>query len=165
MMNRIVPLLGAVLMATATVPVINPSPLIAAGIFKVSDRQVDDLLNRLEKDANAFRKSFDHALDRSRLNGSRREDDLNAYVGDFENATDDLQKQFDRNRRVAGDVQEVLDRGSRIEREMPRRGDEWDRANRDWEFVRRDLNDLARITYGTKFPNVSEYPRTGRDIR
>jgi hypothetical protein len=151
MMSRVVPLLGAIMIVTVATPVLTVQPLMAAGIFRVSDRQVESLLNRLERDSDTFRQSVDRALDRSRLNGSREEDRLNQYISDFENAADDLQQQFDRNRRVAGDVQEVLNRGSRIDQEMPRRGDSWDRVNRDWELVRRDLRELSRMTYGTRY--------------
>lgn len=55
--------------------------------YRMSDKQVEKILHSVEKDAKTFRSSLDHALDQSRLNSTGREDDVNARVRDFEEAT------------------------------------------------------------------------------
>ena len=49
-----------------------------------------ETLKQLEEDTDRFAKSLDSDLDHSRHNGSRREDEINAYVHAFEEATDRL---------------------------------------------------------------------------
>ncbi len=110
--------------------------------FRIDDRQVERLLRNMEKDANAFRHSLDHALDRSRLNGTAREDDVNQFVKDFDEATKQLRDRFNGHTSVAGDVDSVMTRAGRIDDFMSRRP--LDRnAQRDWAKVRVDLDQLA----------------------
>ena len=45
---------------------------------------VERIINQVENRSDAFRRSVDRALDRSRLNGSRQEDRLNEEVKQFE---------------------------------------------------------------------------------
>ena len=62
--------------------------------YRISDRQVENALRRVEADADRFRSSFSNALDRSRWNGTNTEDQLNTYVQNFESATDALRSRF-----------------------------------------------------------------------
>src|SRR5918992_27996 len=57
---------------------------------------VDRIIKRVEDRSDKFEKEFDKALDRSRLNNTRREDQLNDYAEDLEKATDELRREFDR---------------------------------------------------------------------
>ncbi len=111
--------------------------------FRVNDRQVERLLRRTEKDADVFHHSLDHALDRSRLNGTAREDDVNQFVKEFNDATKQLRDRFDGHTSVAADVESVLSRAGRIDGFMMRHP--LDRhAQRDWTKLRNDLDQLAR---------------------
>src|ERR1044071_1236803 len=59
--------------------------------------EVDRIIKRVEDSSDKFKKEFDKALDRSRLNNTNREDQLNDYAKDLEHATADLRSEFDRN--------------------------------------------------------------------
>src|SRR3954466_2937115 len=58
--------------------------------YRLNDKEVKKLMAQLKKDTGKFRKSFDSSLDRSRLNGSHREDDINRFLKSYEDATERL---------------------------------------------------------------------------
>jgi len=109
---------------------------------RLNDKQVKKLMQQLKKDTARFRKSFDSSLDRSRLDGTNREDDINSFLKDYEKATERLYERFDDNKSVAADVEAVLDGAVAIDRFMTRRSP-GERAERDWAAVRDDLRRLA----------------------
>jgi hypothetical protein len=113
---------------------------------RLSDDQVERLLERIEKAADKFRGSLEDALDKSRVDDSRLEDDVNRYVREFEDATDRLEKRFDDDKSSAEDVREVMTRAASINGMMGR-FEFTDRAQSDWRVLRSDLNELARA-YG-----------------
>lgn len=113
---------------------------------RLSDDQVERLLERIEKAADKFRASLKDALDKSRVDDSRLEDDVNRYVRQFEDATDRLEKRFDDDKSSAEDVREVMTRAASINGLMGR-FEFTDRAQSDWRLLRNDLNELARA-YG-----------------
>jgi hypothetical protein len=110
--------------------------------YRVTDRQVQALLTRIEQGTDTYKRSMETALDRSRLDGSDTEDMLMSYITEFENATDSLKQRFDSRQSVGNDVQEVLSRAAFINAFMQR-----NRLNavsqRSWTSVRTDLNTLA----------------------
>ena len=110
---------------------------------RVNDEQVKQLLTRTKKNADQFRRSLDRALDRSRIDGSREEDNINQFVIDFAEATDHLSDHFDRRQVVTNDVEDVLRRGVSIDSFMQRH-QLVAQAENDWLTVRRDLDELAR---------------------
>jgi hypothetical protein len=110
--------------------------------YRVTDQQLETLLRRIETRADTFRVSLDRTLDRSRYDGTRAEDDINRFVRDFEQATDQLRSRFNSRTSVAGDVENVLRQASLIDGFVNR-----NRLNRratdDWSLLRNDLNELA----------------------
>jgi hypothetical protein len=110
---------------------------------RLSDRQVGQLLTRTKEDADTFRQSLEKALDRSRIDDSRDEDDINQLVRDFAETTDHLEDRFDRRQVVTDDIEDVLGRGVSIDRFMQRH-QLADPAENAWLAVRRDLDELAR---------------------
>jgi hypothetical protein len=58
--------------------------------------EVDLIIKRVEERSDRFVKLFDKSLDRSRLNGTDREDRLNEYARNLETALDELRHEFDR---------------------------------------------------------------------
>ena len=124
----------------------NPSGALAQEPSRLSDDQVERLLERIEKSADKYRDSLDDALDKSRLDDSKREKEINRYVKEFEDATDRLEKHFDDDKTAAEDVRNVLTRAIRLDNMMSR--DPFtDRAQGDWRLLRNDLDELARA-YG-----------------
>ena len=112
--------------------------------YRLNDKQVEQSMHRLKRDSDRFRKSLDSSLDRSRLNGTSREDDINAFMKDFYKETDRLYDRFKDHKSVSSDVETVLDRAARIEGFMHGRHFRNDKAERDWSIVRGDLDELAR---------------------
>src|SRR5215216_7151665 len=110
--------------------------------YRLSDKEVKKLMAQLKKDTGKFRKSLDSSLDRSRLNGTNREDDINAFLKNYEDATERLYSRFKDNKSVGADVEAVLDGAAEIDRFMTRRLAN-ERAERDWSAVRDDLRRLA----------------------
>lgn len=110
--------------------------------YRLNDKQVKKLMAQLKKDTGKFRKSFDSSLDKSRLNGTNREDDINHFLKSYEDATERLYSRFKDNKSVGADVEAVLDGAAEIDRFMTRRLAS-ERAERDWAEVRRDLRQLA----------------------
>ncbi len=111
--------------------------------YRVTDRQVQYLLNRIEQRTDIYKRDLDRSLDRSRLDGSDTEDMVNEYVKEFENSTDALKQKFDARETVSSDVQDILNRASYINGFMER-----NRLStvvqRSWANVKTDLNTLAR---------------------
>jgi hypothetical protein len=116
--------------------------------YRMTDQQVGELIRRVETSADRFRATLDNSLDRSRYDGTRAEDNINAFVQNFETTTDQLRERFNRRASVAADVESVLRQAASIDtfirnnnNTVPRR------AQSDWALVRTDLDALARA-YG-----------------
>ena len=88
--------------------------------YRLNDKQVQRVMKQLKKDSERFRKSLDSSLDKSRLNGTNREDDINRFVHDYEKATERLYDHFKDNKSAGGDVEAVLD-GAARDLSRPRR--------------------------------------------
>jgi hypothetical protein len=110
---------------------------------RVNDRQVERIIQSIERRSDAFRRSFDAALDRSRFNNTNREDNINEFVKDYENETDMLRRKFDDRTSVAADASNLLVRAARIDDFMRRNLRRETAAQRDWTNLRADLNQLA----------------------
>jgi hypothetical protein len=110
--------------------------------YRLSDKEVERILQRIENQANNFRRSLDAALDRSRLNGTNREDDINAFIKNFDEQTKRLHDRFDDHKSVAADVEAVLNRAADIDQFM-RRQPLSERAQNDWLALRANLDELA----------------------
>lgn len=134
-----------------------PAPVQAQEPTRLSDDQVERLLERIEKSADKFRDSLDEALDKSRVDDSKLEKDVNRLVQAFENATDRLESRFDADKSSSEDVQEVLTRAAEINGMMARHAFT-DRAQADWRLLRGDLNELARaygVTWEWRIATIS----------
>ena len=110
--------------------------------YRLNDKQVKKLMAQLKKDTGRFRKSLDSSLDRSRLNGTNREDDINRFIKNYEDATERLYSRFKDNKSVGADVEAVLDGAAELDRFMSRRLAS-EHAESDWAAVRQDLRQLA----------------------
>jgi hypothetical protein len=107
-----------------------------------NDRAVRQILTRIDNRTNQFRNSLDAALDRSRIDGTRREDNINQFVQDFDNAVESLRDRFNSRTETTADVQNVLNVAIRIDNFM-RRNRLATNAQNDWMALRSDVNQLA----------------------
>ena len=110
--------------------------------YRVSDRNVQFLLNRIETRTDTFKRDLDTALDTSQLNNTNAEDMVINYVADFENATDVLKQKFAAKNSVIPDVEDVLNRAAYINQFM-KDNRLTATAQRDWTYIRTDLTTLA----------------------
>jgi DNA repair exonuclease SbcCD ATPase subunit len=90
---------------------------------------------------------IDRNLDHSRLNGTRREDNINDQVKELERALDELRREFNRRdtfMETRREVQEVMREADEINALM-RRVRFGANVEREWALVRSDLNKLAGV--------------------
>ena len=109
--------------------------------------QVEQIIRRLENQSDRFVRSFDRALDNSRVDGTMREDNLNQRARDLENALDVLRQEFDRTDRyqdTRSQVSSVLSVAEDINRAVRYRRLRGN-TERLWARVRSELNALASI--------------------
>jgi hypothetical protein len=131
----------------------NPAPVVTypsgttvAGVpYRVSDRDVERILRRIEQQSDRFRSALDSSLDKSRFNGTRREDDINRFVKDFYERTKTLRDHFDHHKSTSADVQAVLDQAASIDSFMRRNPLRRNNAAREWDQLRGNLDELARV--------------------
>jgi len=121
-------------------------PVVSNLPYRLTDKEVEQLIHRIESQSDTFRHSLDSALDRSRLNNTRREDDINAFVKEFYKETKRLHDNFDHHKSTANDVRTVLDRAAQIDQFMRRNRLRNDReAQRDWAQLRGYLDEHAGV--------------------
>jgi hypothetical protein len=109
--------------------------------------EVDAVIHRVENRSDEFVQLFDKSLDRSRLDGTKREDELNKQAKRLENSLDDLRREFDRKEsyvETRPEVRRTLDIAADINKTMRRRrmGGE---TERQWALLRAELNTLADV--------------------
>jgi hypothetical protein len=127
---------------------------------RISDnerRQLRDLARRISDRSRDLQRDVDRALDNSRVNGTRREDNINNEARDLRNAAD-------RFRNVAGDsndlyrssdeAQELLRQASRVSRMLSRV--RLDGRGGNWNQLRGDLRTVADI-YNLRFDDGGGY--------
>lgn len=110
--------------------------------YRVSDRQVQNLLERIENRTNTFKDQVNTALDNSNVDGTGQEESIQTMIKNFENSTDRLKDNFSSNRSSANDVQDVLQRAVTVNAFM-RSNRLSNNAQNSWTRIRTDLNTLA----------------------
>jgi exonuclease VII large subunit len=108
---------------------------------------VDRIIKRVEQRSDSFKDVVDRSLDRSVLDGTRREDNINEQVKQFEKALDALRSDFDREDRwleTRRQVERVLDEAEEVNT-LIRRHSLRQYLERGWALLRSDLNRLAGI--------------------
>jgi hypothetical protein len=126
--------------------VVSPVGSTVGGVpYRVTDREVERILRAIEQQSDRFRSALDSSLDRSRLDGSREEDDINRFVKEFYEQTKTLRDHFDDHKSTSADVQSVLDRAASIDSFLRRNRLRDDKAAREWEQLRGNLDELAQV--------------------
>jgi hypothetical protein len=112
-----------------------------------SKAEVERTIRRIEERTDIFVGQYDKSLDHSSLNGTDREDWLNKRAKNFEGATDELRREFDRRdtwQENRNDVQNCLNIATDIDKNMKNKrygaGTE-----KNWRAVVYELNTLARL--------------------
>jgi hypothetical protein len=131
---------------------------------RYDERYLRDSIHRLDRLAKDFEKEVDRSLDRSRRNGSRSEDRINAEAQQFRDSVGDLKSRFGNGRdlnRSRSEAQRVLQDARELERiGFGRFGN--GRLSSIWSQVRRELNVIADA-YGSYGYDDGDYRRRRDD--
>ena len=118
------------------------------GNGRYDDRGIRDSVNRLDRLAKDFERDMDRALDHSRANGSRREDDINNQVHQFRNSVSDLKSRVGNGRdlnRSSNEARRVLQEADDLDR-FSRRGFD-SRTASEWSQIQQELRYISSV-YG-----------------
>jgi hypothetical protein len=111
--------------------------------YRVNDRQVRQVLTRIENRSVNFRQNVDDALRNGRY-GANRESNISQMVSDFDSAVARLRTNFNSRRETRQDVEEVLNVSLPINNFL-RRTTLDTRTQQNWANIRTDLTELARL--------------------
>ncbi|HEY0099138.1 MAG TPA: hypothetical protein VGB76_09310, partial [Pyrinomonadaceae bacterium] len=113
-------------------------------VYRNNQVQTQQLLRRLETNAERFRLSLSQAMDQSRIDNTRREENISSVLDDFNHIVDHVRERYDQRQLVAADVEALLARASRLDRFMTNQSNRLSvRAQNDWASLRTDLDQLA----------------------
>lgn len=104
--------------------------------------QTRQLAQRIAVEANQFRRSFDLAANRSRINNTSAEYQLRGRVGEFQLAATRLRDRINRGQATAPEVQQLLEQARYIDG-VVRTSQLSNRIQNDWSALRNDLSALA----------------------
>lgn len=128
---------------------------------RYDERYVKDSINRLDRLAKDFERDLDRSLDRSRVDGTQREDRINAQGHDFRRAVSSLKSNFGNGRdlnRSRDEAQRVLQEARQFDR-IGRARNIDNRVASEWSQIQRELqiiSDAYGLSYG--YNNGVYYP-------
>jgi hypothetical protein len=108
-------------------------------------RAAEEIIDRLENQSDEFRRSFNFALDASRLDGTKIEDRASKLVDDFEDQVDRWEDLSDNERRSASNIKNLMQKAMVLD-DFIRTSNLSTRTKRDWTQVRLTLDELAMMT-------------------
>jgi hypothetical protein len=114
----------------------------ANGSFRLSETELNQLIQRVENGGDTFRVSLSDAFFRRPYDRTRSEGNMNDALRGFKKATDQVRIRFDARQLLADDVRSLLDQATPLDIFM-RDNPLTDRAKSDWSTLRGDLSVLA----------------------
>ncbi len=113
------------------------------------NQNISSSVKSLRDQARQFEKTLDRELDRSRIDGSQREDNLNKLAGKFKNAAEDLDDEYEgrRNERASTDeARKVLNLASQLDQALSasRIGRNSFAVSQAWTGIERNLVTISR---------------------
>lgn len=138
------------------------------GNRRYNERAVRDSVHRLDRLAKDFERDMDRALDRSRANGTQREDRINDQVHQFRDAVGDLKSRVGNGRdlnRSADEARRVFQEAQQLDR-VARRFD--NRVASEWNAIQRELrflSDVYGFRYNGGYGRNDDYRRRDGDYR
>jgi hypothetical protein len=119
------------------------------GYGRYDDRYLRDSIQRLDRLAKEFVRDLDRALDRGRVDGTRREDNINNEARQFRNAVGDLRSSFGNGRdlnRSRDEAQRVIYEAQQLDRVAGARRID-NEVRHDWAQIRQELRTISNA-YG-----------------
>ena len=114
----------------------------ANGSFRLSESELNQLIQRVENGGDTFRVSLTDAFFQRPYDRTRSEGNMNDAVRGFKKATDQVRIRFDARQLVTADVRRLLDQATALDNFI-RENSLTDRARLDWSTLRGDLSILA----------------------
>src|SRR6185295_14267983 len=121
---------------------LTPMKVDANGSFRLSESELNQLIQRVENGGDTFRVSLTDAFFQRPYDRTRSEGIMNDSLRGFKKATDQLRIRFDARELVTDDVRRLLDQATALDNFM-RDNPLTDRAKSDWATLRGDLSILA----------------------
>ena len=125
-----------------------PAPAVAAE--RLTDKDVKQLLERIDNDRDRFEDQLDGKLKHSIIRGAGGEVNVERYLDDLQENVDKLKERFTPQYSASAEVTTVLRQGSDIQRFMATQPSNLDGAS-EWNRLSASLGDLA-AAYATAFP-------------
>lgn len=107
---------------------------------------MSSIVRNLKNRTKDFQRALDRDLDRSRVNGTYQEDEINDLVKDFRDAVNDLDNN---DRQNSNEVNRVVSVGRQVDRVMNRLRLGYNTENL-WQVIRRDLDMLGNNGYDNR---------------
>ncbi|MEN3327624.1 MAG: hypothetical protein V7638_2431 [Acidobacteriota bacterium] len=121
---------------------LTPMKVDANGSFRLSETELDQLIQRIENGGDTFRVSLTDAFSRRPYDRTRGEGNMNDALRSFKKATDQVRTHFDARELISDDVKHLLDQAERLDNFM-RDNLLTDRVKGDWSTLRGNLSVLA----------------------
>ena len=131
------------------------------GYGRYDDRGLRDSVHRLDRLAKDFERDMDRSLDRSRANGSRREDQINNQVHQFRDAVGDLKSRIGNGRdlnRSADEARRVLQEADQLDR-VARRASQWSQIQQELRYI----SDAYGFRYNGGYGRDDDWRRNDRN--
>ena len=122
---------------------LTPMKINANGSFRLSESELNELIQRIENGGDTFRVSLTDAFFRTPYDRTRSEGNMNDALRSFKKATDQLRIRFDARQLVTDDVRHLLDQATPLDIFMRDNNPLTDRVKTDWSTLRGDLSVLA----------------------
>ena len=117
---------------------------------RLKDKDVKELLDRIDNDRDRFEDQLDGKLKRSIIRGPGGEVNVEKYLDDLQENMDKLKGRFNPTYAASAEVTTVLQQGSAIQRYMSTLPPNFDGAS-EWNRLAASLGELAS-SYGTALP-------------
>jgi len=128
---------------------------------RYDDRYLRDSVQQLDRLAKDFESDMDRALDHSRVDGTRREDEINSVVHDFRRAVGNLKSRVGNGRdldRSMNEAERVLQLADQVDRYGARRLDS--RTSSEWSQIQSELRTISDV-YGLNYRGDYNRGRNG----
>jgi hypothetical protein len=121
---------------------LTPMKVDANGSFRLSESELNQLIQRIENGGDRFRVSLTDAFSQRAYDRTRSEGNMNDALRGFKKATDQVRIHFDARQLISDDVKHLLDYAEPLDNFM-RDNPLTDRVKSDWSSLRGDLSVLA----------------------
>src|ERR1041384_6681697 len=121
---------------------LTPMKVDANGSFRLSESELNQLIQRIENGGDTFRVSLSDAFSQRAYDRTRSEGNMNDALRGFKKATDQVRIRFDARELISDDVKHLLDQAEPLDNFM-RDNPLTDRLKSDWSTLRGDLSVLA----------------------